>query len=348
MEEPMKIAASQRAELLRLLSRFSGLRILVLADLVADEYVYGEIARVSREAPVLFLKQRQRQILPGGGANAANNLLDLGARVELAGAVGADEPGDALVRAFREKGASTRRILRVRGYRTPTKSRILAGLAHWQRQQIVRLDLEPAEPLDRAARARLVRSLTALLPSAQALLVSDYGYGAADPRDLRPILSRAARRRLVTTLDSRFRLLGFSGFTAATPNEPELEDAFGVKVGNDPSALERLGRRTLQRMKLQALLLTRGRDGMVLFEPARPEGGRGRRTVALPIFGSEAAVDVTGAGDTVIAAFTMALAAGADFRRAAELANCAAGLVVMKRGTATVKASEIQEAIRNA
>jgi D-glycero-beta-D-manno-heptose-7-phosphate kinase len=337
----MKITASSRAELLRLLSRFSGLGILVLADLVADEYVYGEIARVSREAPVLILKQRERQILPGGGANAANNLLDLGARVELAGAVGADERGEALVRTFHEKGASTRHVLGVRGYETPTKSRILAGLAHWQRQQIVRLDREPADPLHRAARTRLVRNLLPLVPRAQGLLVSDYGYGAADPRDLAPLLARAAKLRLVTTLDSRFRLLGFSGFTAATPNEPELEDAFGAKVGNDPSALERLGRRALSRMKLQALLLTRGRDGMVLFE-------RGRKTAWLPIFGSEAAVDVTGAGDTVIAAFTLALAAGADFLGAAQLANCAAGLVVMKRGTSTVKASEIAEAIRNA
>lgn len=337
----MTITPSSRAELIRLLSRFSGLRILVLADLVADEYVYGEIARVSREAPVLILKERQRQILPGGGANAANNLLELGARVELAGVVGRDAPGEALVRAFRAKGASTRRILSARGYQTPTKSRILAGLAHWQRQQIVRLDREPAERLDHGTRARLMRSLLLLVPGAQGLLVSDYGYGAADPRDLRPLLARAARRKLAATLDSRFRLLDFSGFTAATPNEPELEEAFGAKVGNDPGALERLGRRALRRLKLQALLLTRGRDGMVLFE-------RERKTACLPIFGSDTAVDVTGAGDTVIAAFTMALAAGADYLHAAELANCAAGLVVMKRGTATVKASEIAEAIRNA
>jgi len=337
----MKIAAADRAALLHLLSRFSGQRILVLADLVVDEYVYGEIARVSREAPVLILKQRERQIVPGGGANAANNLLELGARVSLAGAVGADERGEALLGQFHEKGISTRHVLAVRGYETPTKSRILAGLAHWQRQQIVRLDREPAERLERAARARLLKSLLPLIPSAQGLMVSDYGYGAADPRDLRPLVRRAARRGLITTLDSRFRLLDFSGFTAATPNEPELEEAFGVKVANDPAALERLGRRALRRMKLQALLATRGRDGMLLFE-------RSRKTVRLPVFGSEAALDGTGAGDTVIAAFTLALAAGADFLRAAELANCAAGLVVMKRGTATVNASEIREAIRNA
>jgi len=337
----MKITASDRAELARLLARFSGQRILVLADLVADEYIYGEIARVSREAPVLILKQRERQIVPGGGGNAANNLLELGAEVVLAGAVGADEPGAALVGYFRYKGLSTRHILRLPGYQTPTKSRLLVGLSHWQRQQIVRLDREPAEPLKRAARARLVRILMPLVPKARALLVSDYGYGAADPSDLRPLLRRAARRGLVTTLDSRFHLLRYSGFTAATPNEPELEEAFGAKVGNDPSALERLGRRALGRMKLRALLATRGRDGMVLFE-------RGRKPAWLPIFGSEEAVDVTGAGDTVIAAFTLALAAGADFFHAAQIANSAAGLAVMKRGTATVKASEIAEAIRNA
>ena len=336
----MRITASDRAELARLLARFSGQRILVLADLVADEYIYGEIVRVSREAPVLILKQRERQIVPGGGGNAANNLLELGAEVVLAGAVGADEPGAALVGYFRHKGLATRNILRPPGYQTPTKSRLLGGLSHWQRQQIVRLDREPAEPLKRAARARLVRSLMPLGPKARALLVSDYGYGAADPSDLGPLLRRAARRGLVTTLDSRFHLLRYSGFTAATPNEPELEEAFGAKVGNDPSALERLGRRALGRMKLRALLATRGRDGIVLFE-------RGRKPAWLPVFGSAEAVDVTGAGDTVIAAFTLALAAGADFFHAAQIADSAAGLAVMKRGTGTVKASEIAEAIRN-
>jgi len=337
----MRITASDRAELARLLARFSGQRILVLADMVADEYIYGEIVRVSREAPVLILKQRERQIVPGGGGNAANNLLELGAEVVLAGAVGADEPGAALVGYFRHKGLSTRNILHLPGYQTPTKSRLLGGLSHGQRQQIVRLDRDPAEGLKGAARARLVRSLLPLVPAARGLLVSDYGYGAADPSDLRPLLRRAARRGLVTTLDSRFHLLGYSGFTAATPNEPELEEALGAKVGNDPSALERLGRRALRRMKLRALLATRGRDGMVLFE-------RGRKPAWLRILGSEEAVDVTGAGDTVIAAFTLALAAGADFFHAAQIANSAAGLAVMKRGTATIKASEIAEAIRNA
>lgn len=337
----MKINSTERSALVALIRRFSLQHIVVLGDLVADEFIYGEIARVSREAPVLILKQREKQIVPGGGANAANNLADLGARVTPVGAVGNDDAGRALLRYFQQKGISTRSITRLRGHLTPTKSRVLGGLTHWQRQQIVRVDREPPEPLGREIRRRLSRSAAALVRSASAILISDYGYGSTDAREVEFLRRRAARKAPPITVDSRYSLLNYTKVTASTPNEPEIEAAFGRRIGNDLDLLYRLGRRTLRRMSLQALVVTRGRDGMVLFEP-------NRKPQHLSIFGSDQVADVTGAGDTVIASFTLALAAGASFYQAAQLANCAGGLVVMKRGTATVTARDLEEAIRNA
>lgn len=337
----MKITAAERDSLLAIVERFPRQQIVLLGDLVADEYVYGEIARVSREAPVLILKQREKQVVPGGGANAANNLADLGARVRLVGVLGEDESGRALARYFRQKGVSTQRVARLPGYRTPTKARILGGLSHWQRQQIVRIDREPARPVPQELRRRLSRSAATLLRTASALLVSDYGYGATDAPEVEFLRRRAGRRGIPITVDSRYAFGAYRRVTAATPNEPELEEAFGRPIGNDLGLLYRLGARALKRQALQALLVTRGRDGMVLFEP-------GGKPCQIPIFGSGQVADVTGAGDTVVAAFTLALAAGARFLEAARLANCAAGLVVMKRGTATVTRRELEEAIRSA
>lgn len=337
----MTIPTSERSALLALVERFPRQRLTMLGDLVADESVYGEITRVSREAPVLILKERERHVAPGGGANAANNLAALGAHVTPVGAVGKDESGDALLHYFRERQISTRHIVRVNHYLTPTKTRILGGLSHWQRQQIVRIDREPAHPLAAEIRTGLTRVAAALLDSSTGLLIADYGYSSTNAKEVDSLRRRAIRHALPITIDSRYDLPTYKSLTAATPNEPELEAAFGQTIGNDLERLHSLGRKFLRRQELQALLVTRGRDGMALFEPRRPP-----RHFA--IFGSDQAVDVTGAGDTVIAAFTLALAAGASFLEAALIANCAGGIVVMKRGTATVSRGEITEAIRNA
>ncbi len=337
----MKITAQDRAALLAIIERFPRQRIVLLGDLVADEYVYGEIARVSREAPVLILKQREKQVAPGGGANAANNLADLGAQVIPVGVVGDDETGEALLSYFREKSVNTRYVIRLRDHQTPTKSRILGGLSHWQRQQIVRIDREPAQLPAREVRRRLTRSVLPLLRSSSALLVSDYGYGSTGAREVEFLCRRKARLSLPVAVDSRYDLLTYKNVTTATPNEPEVEAAFGETIGHDLERLHALGRKLMRRQGLEALLVTRGRDGMVLFEPRREPRH-------LPVFGSDQAVDVTGAGDTVIAAYTLALGAGAGFLHAAMIANCAGGLVVMKRGTVSVTGSELMEAIRNA
>ncbi|MGH9433560.1 MAG: bifunctional heptose 7-phosphate kinase/heptose 1-phosphate adenyltransferase [Terriglobia bacterium] len=336
----MKIAAKDRASLISIIARFPAQRIVVLGDLIADEYIHGEISRVSREAPVLILKERERRILPGGGANAANNLVELGAQVTLAGVVGEDEIGQALISIFEQKSVDTRWVSRPPRYSTPTKSRVLGGLGHGHMQQIVRIDQEPSAPVPPKLRRGLSRNVLLLLRSASGLLVSDYGFGATSAREL-DFLRRRWSRKLPVTIDSRHDLLTYRHVTAATPNEPELEAAFQKRIGNDLELLHELGMKVLARQSLQALVVTRGKEGMVLFEP-------GRAPLHLPIFGSDQVADVTGAGDTVIAAFSLALAARASFTHAAMLANCAGGLVVMKSGTATVSGRELTEAIRNA
>ncbi len=321
---------------LEILKRFPAQTVLVVGDLVADEFVLGEISRVSREAAVLILKHRQTQVLPGGGANAAYNLADLGAQVIPVGVVGGDAAGGALLECFRRRGVETSGIVVAREFTTTTKSRILADTVHGSCQQVVRIDREPAQPASPARQAEVQRRALRLARRADAALVSDYGYGAASP-ELAGALGAVLNGRPVT-IDSRFDLLKYAGATAATPNEPELEEAFHARIGADTRKLEQTARSVLRRMRLEALLVTRGRHGMVLFEPRR-------RPVYIPVWGSDEIADVTGAGDTVIATFTLALAAGASFEQAARLANFAGGIVVMKRGTATVTLEELREAV---
>lgn len=324
-----------------LIERWQGLRVAVWGDFVADEFVHGEIARVSREAPVLILKQHARTLAPGGAGNAAMNLAAIGARVSAIGAVGDDEAGAAIVACLRGAGVDTGGLLRISGRPTPTKTRILASQAHTTPQQVIRVDREPAPGLKPAQERALLRRARAWVARGQALLISDYGYGAVTPQ-LGKAAGEAARGGAVITVDSRYRLADYNcGFTAATPNEPELEEIFHLRIGHDQANLEAAGRALLARLGCRWLLVTRGRDGMAVFAPQCA-------TALIPVHGSDQAVDVTGAGDTVIAVFTAALAAGADGLTAAGVANVAGGLVVMKRGTATVSAGELRQACRRA
>jgi len=315
------------------IDRFKGKRIVVVGDLVADVFVYGEISRISREAPVLILNHRETQVVPGGGANAIHNLWALGAKPFPVGVVGDDAEGQQLLGYFSDLGIDVSGIAVAKSLRTPSKTRILAGAVHSQRQQIVRLD--SGSPLeDEKIRNAVKRKLTVALKEADALLISDYGYGLATPE----IISSIRRKSLTATLDSRFSLMNFSGMTAATPNEPEVEAALGISIGNDQKKLEWAGRTLLRKLKHDAVLITRGKDGMALFE-------RAKKTAHIPIHGSDEVADVTGAGDTVIATFTLALAAGASHYQAAQLANFAGGIVVMKHGTRPVTHHELVEAV---
>ncbi|MCC7418262.1 MAG: hypothetical protein IT176_14085 [Acidobacteria bacterium] len=338
---PLPGEAERRERLLALVDGFSSRRVLVAGDLIADQFIYGEVARVSREAPVLILKYDATEMLAGGAGNAANNVASLGGRATLAGLVGADAEGARLLASF-DRAVNTRGVRRLRGHRTPVKTRILAGGVHSAKQQVVRIDRESGWPLRAPAPAAFVAAVRRAAASCDAVILSDYGSGLVTPGladSLRMIVQQRARRREVPVLvDSRYRPLDYRGLTACTPNEAEVEQVLGIRVDDDAAALERAGRRLLARTKMRAVLVTRGSRGMALFEPKRP-------TAHIPIFGSDEVADVTGAGDTVIATFGLALAAGASFYEAARLANYAGGLVVMKRGTATVSARELGEAI---
>jgi rfaE bifunctional protein kinase chain/domain len=318
----------------KIVESFPKVTVTVLGDLVADEFIFGEISRVSREAPVLILKHRDRTVMPGGGANATNNLVDLDVNVLPVGIVGDDEPGRLLLKYFRKKHIPTSGILKDKSYTTVTKTRILAGMAHTARQQVVRVDREPGDAPNSHLTRELYLAARNYAHASDALLVSDYGYGAATPAIVTALREKGKLRSLPIILDSRYRMLQYSGITAATPNEPEVEEALGVRIGHDWNQLTASGEQLIRRMNLQSLVITRGRDGMVAFD-------RKHKAVDIPIFGSDQVTDVTGAGDTVIAAFTAALAAGANTEEAAQLANYAGGIVVMKRGTATVTRNEL-------
>ena len=346
MKRPKKsIVTSASVDLLTLadcVEQFSSKTIVLFGDFVADEFQYGEISRVSREAPVLILRHRETNLVPGGGANAARNLASLGARVVPVTAVGNDAAGDALIGHFRSLSVSVTGILRVKGWTTPTKTRFLAGWAHAVGQQVLRVDREPQSPLSASVHRKLQEMLQAKLRSAHALAVSDYGFGVATPALVRQA-SRKRKDKVPITLDARYNLHAYAktGITSATPNEAELEALHHTSIGQNADELARCGRETLSAMKLRALLVTRGRDGMTLFKP-------GERLTQIPVHGSDQAVDVTGAGDTVLAAYTLGLACGASPLEAAHIANIAGGLVVMKRGTATVSQQELLGAIRMA
>ncbi len=322
----------------KIVESFPKITITVVGDLVADEFVFGEISRVSREAPVLILKHRERTVVPGGGANAINNLADLGVNVLPVGVVGADEAGRLLLKVFRHKRIPLSGILKDESYTTVTKTRILAGMTHTSRQQVVRVDREPDTEPNRHLKRELVLAAREYVRASDALLISDYGYGAASPSILNAIRERGRLREVPIILDSRYRMLEYSGAVAATPNEPEVEAALGLRIGNDWSRLCSAAERVMSRMKLQSLVITRGRDGMAAF------AGK-HKPVDIPIFGSDQVADVTGAGDTVIATFAAAFAAGASTEEAAHLANYAGGIVVMKRGTATVSRQELLDAL---
>ena len=324
------------SRLLELIALFPRQTITVVGDFVVDEYVTGEISRVSREAPVLILRHQKTEIFPGGGANAANNLVALGARVLPVGAVGDDAAGHALIGYFRKKKVDITGMIRVRHASTTTKTRFLARWSHTARQQVLRVDREAGYPLPESVTRQIAKKARACIAKSDALLVSDYGAGSVTPQLLKRVRARVA------TLDSRYCLLDYrrAGFTAATPNEPELESVYHTQIGNEERKLETLGQRMLRILGLQALLVTRGKDGMVLFE-------RAKLPHKIAVYGAADAVDVTGAGDTVIAVFTLALAAGASFVEAAHLANYGGGIVVMKRGTATVSCAELEEAVRS-
>ena len=324
--------------LLSIVEKFRKVRLAVAGDLIADEFIYGQIDRVSREAPVLILNYSSTEVVPGGAGNAANNASALGARVNVIGVTGRDEAGDGLVKVLSER-ADVSGIARIKGFVTPVKTRILAGGVHSAKQQVVRID-RAGDRMPPEVIRTVERALIEAVRKADAIILSDYGAGLITPACWRRVLSAARpKRQPIVLVDSRYSLTGFTGITACTPNESEAEALLGVRIGDSSGMLERAGRSLMNQLQCKAVLITRGSRGMALFESGRP-------TDHIPIVGSDQIADVTGAGDTVIATFALALASGGTFAEAARLANYAGGLVVMKRGTATVSRDELVAAVR--
>ncbi len=335
-------AAPTPERLLELVAAMPGRRVLMLVDLVADRFVTGTPKRISREAPVLILRWSGETLAPGGGANAAVNVRALGGVPAVHGIVGDDAGGRDLLSALGERDVATAGVLVRPGYQTPVKTRILAGFPTGIKQQIVRFDREEEARLDPVELARLDREIrtegaSGGTGSARVAILSDYGYGAVAPE-----LVGAVRAALgpdgVVLVDSRFRLDAFRGLDGATPNEEEAEALLGRSLddsnGNDAGA----GADLRERLGARFLLVTRGSRGMSLHTSAG--------TISIPVHGTDQVADVTGAGDTVIGTFALAIAAGATPLEAALVANYAGGVVVMKMGTATVSPEELRAAIR--
>lgn len=330
---------AEQERLASIVEHFSRRRVMVVGDVVADQFLYGEISRVSREAPVLILRHERTETVPGGAANCAVNLASLGARVVLVGVVGDDEPGRSLLDKLDKARVNCAGVQTVPGNRTTTKVRILAGQAHSTRQQVIRVDYEGRPLADSDVREQLRTSLREEAADVDAVIISDYNYGVAD-ETMREAVREVARVRPIPVLvDSRFRLSSFPNFTSATPNEDEVEQLLDRKL-TSTGALKEAGAALRERLGLKALLVTRGGRGMVLFEE-RSEPLR------MEAIGASEPVDGTGAGDTVIATYALAIASGATFADAAQLANHAGGVVVMKRGTASASRDELLSSVRH-
>ncbi|HEX2165450.1 MAG TPA: PfkB family carbohydrate kinase, partial [Thermoanaerobaculia bacterium] len=333
-----------RDRLAALVDGFAGRPVPMAVDLVADRFVTGTPKRISREAPVLILQYEGEHLAPGGGANAVANVAALDGRPLPLGVVGDDASGTELVAALAARGVDVSGVRVRSGYRTPTKVRIVGGARHALKQQIVRYDVEDRVALDDADRAAFAAALerwTAAGAAPAVAILSDYGYGGADP-SLVPLLRGALGAGAALVCDSRWRLADLAasgGVDGATPNEEEAEALHGgpLAADGDDAALAAAGEALRRRLGARFLLVTRGSRGMSLFE----EGGAAH----LPVHGTDQVADVTGAGDTVIGTFALALAAGAEPLEAAALANYAGGVVVMKMGTATLSRDELRHAI---
>ena len=325
-----------RKRLHELINAFPSTSVLLLGDLVLDRFVLGTPKRISREAPLIILRYEGQRDVPGGGANALANLASLGVRVIPVGVVGDDEPGEALRAALRERGIDVDGVLTVPGYRTPTKVRILGGGSSSLKHQVARYDIEDQLPQGGAWLAELLRVLESKLGEANTVAISDYGYGTVAQEAIDRLLRTDGRPGWICA-DSRYRISSLKGIDGATPNLQELERTAGRQLITDADIVEASEALRAQ-LDARFLLATRGNHGMTLVED-------GRSPVHIPVFGTDEVADVTGAGDTVLAVLTAALAAGANSEEAAKMANYGGGVVVMKLGTATVSRDELTAAV---
>lgn len=325
------------SNLLALLSQTANHPVAVVGDLVADLFIYGRASRVSREAPVLILEHEKEGLAPGGAANAAHNVADMGGQAYIIGVIGQDAEGEAIEAFLQDKGVDTRFLIRDPQHPTTTKRRIVASGLHTTYQQVLRIDRGVREPFGKETQQKLLDAIDEAAGICRVIVASDYGYGVFSDEVLTRVSAIGQSDWCKVLVDSRHRMLQFQGAYLLTPNEPEAGEACHMEIDTDEDVVA-AAERVLHGANAHAVVLTRGKQGMYLLEKDKP--GQ-----YLPIYGTDEIADVTGAGDTVIAAFSLAAAAGADLTMAARLATVAAGLVVLKHGTATITPAEIRNAL---
>lgn len=319
-----------------IVSRFKNKRIVVWGDLILDQYLFTSAGRVSREAPVLVTEFEKNEYRLGGAGNVVMNLLTLGAVPLPVGFVGQDASGEILLKLLREKGISTDHLLLTDCFQTPLKSRVLSGGDHTKKQQILRIDTLPPDAISERAQQKLARALFSVLAASDLLILSDYLAKTVTPGIFKSLREMFPDK--IIALDSRDNLLDFPGVTLATPNEPEIKKLFPEKKFLTEGDWLKAGAELLDKLDAKGVVLKRGHKGMLVFS-------RGEKPNALDIYGTSQIVDVTGAGDTVLAVLGLGLAAGADLRASARLANIAGGIVVMHEGAYPLRRRELQDAL---
>lgn len=317
----------------KIISNFKNAKVLVIGDLILDEFIWGDVSRISPEAPVPVVWVKKESFMPGGASNVANNLRSLGADVYLAGVVGNDKYGAILKDGLDEKGVDTKGIFIDETRPTTLKTRVVA-----HHQQVVRIDKEKIDDLDNDAISNIIRYAEDSIKEMDAVIIEDYGKGVITPRLLSRIVPLAKSAGCVISVDPKeehFR--SYKGISVITPNNNEASKAAGFEI-KDNSTLEKAGEKLLNKLKCRIVLITLGENGMALFQKGKPM--KHIPTVAQEVF------DVSGAGDTVIASFTLSLASGADAIQAAHISNYAAGIVVGKVGIAVVSPEELLNRVR--
>ena len=319
-------------KLATLVEQFARMHLLVIGDLMLDRFIWGDVARLSPEAPVPVLRMTAEKISLGGAANVIHNVCSLGGRVTACGIVGKDNAGAQIVGALGKLGASIAGVVADKHYHTIEKSRIIASPHH---QQIVRLDRENHQPIAATTLRRLRDFIRAKAARCDAVVLSDYGKGAIHPELLDWLAGETARRKLICVIDPKKEHYDhYRSPTLITPNRNEASEASGISI-TDERSLVAAGKKLLRKWRAAAVLVTRGAEGMTLFRPQAPVSHF--PTAARDVF------DVTGAGDTVVAVCALALAAGAGYADAAVLANIAAGFVGDEIGTVAVPADKLKQ-----
>ena len=312
---------------------FRNTKVLVIGDLILDEFLWGDVSRISPEAPVPVVWVKKESFMPGGASNVANNLSSLGAQVHLVGVIGDDERGAILKGELEQKGVNTAGIITDDSRPTILKTRVVA-----QHQQVVRIDKERVDPLSAGIVSKLVRYIESIMKDMDAVIIEDYGKGVITSALLSKVIPSAKRYNKIISVDPKEENFKYyRGVSVITPNNHEASKAVGFKIKDNVTLVE-AGKSLLKKLKCKIALITLGENGMAVFQKNKPM--KQIPTVAQEVF------DVSGAGDTVIASYTLSLAAGADPIMAAHIANCAAGIVVGKVGIAVVTPDELLNRIK--